>query len=158
MKLIALALLAGSVVGSPSPQPNRLVFSLQKGEAGKLAVRVENASRSAVALTAHAYLTLLNDREADQQRLSYWALLSVDTLPTPAKAMRLGARKTQLVQLSPGGLLWAEDRLAIAQQPLGRIVLPGDYKLQLQVVDESGMWWRSEELPARVSAAGDLTF
>ena len=48
--------------------------------------------------------------------------------------------------------------MAIAQQPLGRVVLPGDYELQLQVVDETGMWWRSEELPATVSAAGGLTF
>ena len=59
MNAIALILLAGSVVASPSPELNRLVLSLQKGEAGKLAVRVENASPNPVALRAHAYLTLL---------------------------------------------------------------------------------------------------
>jgi len=159
VNLVALALLAGSVVASPSPEPTRLVFSIQKGEAGRLVVRVENASPNAVALKAHTYLTLLNDRDEDPQRLSYWALLSVERLPAPAKPMRLGHRKTRLVQLSTGGLLWATDRLAIGgQQPLGRVVLPGDYKLQLQVVDEAGMWWRSGELPATVSAAGGLTF
>lgn len=73
--------------------------------------------------------------------------------------MTLGPRKTHVVQLSTGGLLWAADLLAIGgQQPLGRVVLPGDYKLQLQVVDEAGMWWRSEELTVTVSAAGGLTF
>ena len=73
--------------------------------------------------------------------------------------MRLGPRKTLRVELSTGGLLWATDRLAIGgQQPLGRVVLPGDYKLQLQVVDEAGMSWLSEELPATVSAAGGLSF
>lgn len=82
MNLAALALLAGSVVASPSPPPNRLVLSLQKGEPGKLAVRVENASSEAVVLTGHSYLSLVNDRDQDPQRLSYWAELGVDTLPS----------------------------------------------------------------------------
>jgi acetyl esterase/lipase len=37
-------------------------------------------------------------------------------------------------------------------------VLPGDYELQVQIVDEQQHWWRSGELPDTVSRNGSLRF
>jgi hypothetical protein len=43
-------------------------------------------------------------------------------------------------------------------QPLSRVVAPGSYRVQLQIKDERGNWWRSNELSARVRPSGAVNF
>ena len=152
--LTCLLLLAAA--SQPVP---RLVLSLQKPTLGNLAVDVENVGARPVVLAAHTYLVLL-DAPADRpQAPRYWAELKMTGLPTVSAPMEMTGRQRVRLLLDPDSVVWAPDRSGIsAGHPLARAVPPGEYELQVQIVDERGAWWRSNGVPVRVSRGGGLTF
>jgi hypothetical protein len=83
--------------------------------------------------------------------------LRIPGLPGNAASFRLGSRAASEQRVALASLRWARSRSDMPpQQPLPRLVPPGEYRLQLQLVDEQERWWRSQEIPALVTASGSL--
>jgi hypothetical protein len=147
------------VLGAAADPAPRLVLSLRKPAAGKLAVDIENADPRPVVLTARTYLVLLDAPSDRPQAPRYWAELKVAGLPNVSAPMEMTGRQRVRLSLDPSSASWAEDRSGMsAAHPLARAVPPGDYELQVQIVDERGAWWRSSGVPVRVSRGGGLTY
>ncbi len=149
-----LVSLIGTVLGAAP----RIIVSLAKGTGGKITVRVENAGPHATVLLATTYVALLKAESSERHRPLYWAQLAAHGVPTKSQALRLTGRGTSTVEVDPSSLSWSRDRTGVSGEPLRRVVLPGDYELQIQIVDEEGQWWRSRELAVSVSTTGELRF
>jgi hypothetical protein len=149
-----LVSLIGTVLGAAP----RIIVSLAKGAGGKVTVRVENAGPQVTALFATTYVTLLKAESPERHRPLYWARLAAHGVPTRSQALRLTRRGTSTAEVDPSSLSWSRDRNGVSGEPLRRIVPPGDYELQIQIVDEEGQWWRSGELLVSVSSTGELRF
>jgi hypothetical protein len=122
-------------------------------------VNVENMDPRPLVLAAHTYLVLLDAPGDSPQAPRYWAELKVAGLPTPSAPLEMTGRQRVRLSLEPGSVVWAPDRTGIgAGHPLARAVPPGEYELQVQIVDERGAWWRSTGLPVRVSRGGSFAF
>jgi hypothetical protein len=157
MKLIATPVLLAFLGASLSDTP-RMVVSLSKGTARKVLVRIENVNSESLALSATTYLALLKPDAPDQHMPLYWAKVQDPGVPNRSPLMLMGL-KSSTVQLDPRSLSWSRDRTGLSlEQPIGRIVAPGDYELQVQIVDEKERWWRSGELLVKVSPKGDVRF
>jgi hypothetical protein len=155
MRLPALLLLSTVLAGASTEQP-RLVLSLE-AKAGRLAVGVENATRETIAVKALTYVTLSSGRVEDAEPPRYWAKVEVQTLPAATRPMQLGPLAKQRVMLEPDGMLWASDRFTPGQ-PLARTVVPGAYRMGVQVRNHDGTTWQSNEVGVRVDVDGSLTF
>lgn len=146
-----------ALAASPPPLP-RLILSLQKGGSGKLTVRVENVSDQPVVLGGRTYLALLSGTP-DAQVPVFWAEVNTETLPTTSRPMRLAAKQKTDVPLDLRAVLWSPDRSGLgAGHTLALGVRPGQYELQVQIVDEREAWWRSGGIPITVSQGGGVTF
>jgi hypothetical protein len=145
----------------PAPEPvPRLVLTLQKPSPGKLVVNVENMGPRRLVLAAQTYLVLMDAPGGDSpQEPRYWAELKMAGLPTLSAPLEMTGRQRVRLSLDFGSAVWAPDRSGIgAGLPLARAVRPGEYELQVQIVDERGALWRSSGLPVRVSRGGSLIF
>ena len=110
-------------------------------------------------LSATTYVALLKLDSPDQHMPLYWAKVEDQGVPATTRPLRLAGQKSSTVHVDPRSLSWSRDRSGLVpEQPIGRVVLPGDYELQIQIVDEQEHWWRSRELPVTVSANGNLRF
>jgi hypothetical protein len=137
----------------------RVVVSLAKAAGRTVAIRIENASSQEMALSATTYVALLKPDSPDRHMPLYWAKVENQSVPTTAQPLRVSGRESSTAHVDPRFLSWSRDRAGLTpEQPIGRVVLPGDYELQIQIVDEQQHWWRSAELPVTVSANGDLRF
>jgi hypothetical protein len=144
-------------VASPPPVVPRLVVSLREASAAKVTVRVENAGDQPLVLGARTYLVLWKGAEGADSP-AYWAEVDTPKLPTPSMPMRLAARHTVDVPLDLRSLLWSPDRSGVGPgHTLARAVAPGEYELQVRIVDEREAWWRSGEISIRVSRGGGVT-
>jgi hypothetical protein len=151
----AATLLIATVLGTAP----RIVVSLARAGGGKITVRVENAGPQVAALSAATYVALLKAEPPERHTPLYWALLAAPGVPTRSHALRLVGRGTSTVEVDPSSLFWSRDRTGVSgEEPFRRVVPPGDYELQVQIVDDEEHWWRSRELPASVSATGELRF
>jgi hypothetical protein len=158
MHLIMTTVLAVAIAAPSSTTP-RVVVSVAKSSVGNVALRIENASSQEMRLSATTYVALLKLDAPDQHVPLYWAKVEDPGVPTTARPLKLAGRKTSTVHLDPRSLSWSQDRSGLVpEQPIGRVVPPGDYELQLQIVDGRDHWWRSRELPVTVSANGILRF
>jgi len=159
MRVGALLLAFLPLVGAP-PQPvPRLVFSLQKAAPGKFSIDVENISPQPLVLAGRAYLVLLDAPGDRPQAPQYWADLKVAGLPTSSSPMQMTGRQRLRLSLDPGSAVWSEDRSGFsADHPLARAVPPGEYELQVQIVDEREAWWRSNGVTVKVSRGGGLAY
>ena len=159
MTLGVLMLTCLPLLGAAPEVLPRLVLSLQKGVLGKVAVDVENVSPRPLVLGARTYLVLLDPPSDSPQAPRYWAELRVVGLPSSSAPMEMTGRQRVRLSLDPGSVVWASDRSGMsAGRPLARAVPPGEYELQVQIVDERGAWWRSSGVPVKVSRGGGLTF
>jgi hypothetical protein len=137
----------------------RIVVSLTKGAAGKVAVRIENVGPQPIALSATTYVAMLKWESPERHTPLYWAKLEAHGVPTSLQALSLIGLGSSTVEVDPCSLTWSRDRTGLSpEQPLRRVVPPGDYELQLQIVDDQEHWWRSGELLVFVSANGQLRF
>ena len=158
MHLIMTTVLV-ALLGAPLSSTPRVVVSVAKGTVGNVAIRIENASSQDMVLSATTYVALLKLDAPDQHMPLYWAKVEDQGVPTIARPLRVTGRKSSTVQVDPRSLSWSRDRFGLVpEQPIGRVVTPGDYELQVQVVDAQDHWWRSRELPVTVSANGILRF
>jgi hypothetical protein len=156
---VMIATLLVSLAGPLLHAAPRVVVSLAKGAAGKVAVRIENASEQAIALSATTHLALLEAEPPEQHRPLYWAKLEARGVPTNTQALRLVGLGSATVEVDPRSLSWSQDRTGLSpDQPFRRVVPPGNYELQVQIVDDEEHWWRSRELPVSVSASGELRY
>ena len=155
MRLLALLLLSTMLAG-PTAEPARLVFVLE-AKAGRLAVGVENATRETIAIKALTFVTLSSGRAEDLEPPRYWAKVEVQNLPAQTRPMQLGPLSKQRVALDLDGMLWAQDRFTPGQ-PLARTVVPGVYRLGIQVRNTDGSTWLSNEVAATVGPDGSLNF
>ena len=148
-----------AVAASPAALP-RFVISLEKGRPGKVTVRIENVSHQPLALDGRTYLALVKDDTPEGAQVPlYWAEVNAPGLPTASTPMHLAGRKTLNVSLDLRAVLWAPDRTGLtAGHTLARAVRPGEYELQVQIVDERGAWWRSGGVPIKVLPGGGVTF
>ena len=158
MKLNAVTGFLLTAVGATQTQAPRLVVSIEKVAVNELAIQIKNVAPYPLVVSARTYLVLLQ-ATADGSRMPvHWAELKMQGLPGPTAAFHLGPSATSKIRVAPRSLLWAPDRLGMAlEQPLARQVPPGEYGLQVQILDEREMWWRSNELPAAITASGGLT-
>jgi hypothetical protein len=146
------------VAARPSASP-RVVLSLTKGARGAITVKVENVSDQPIALEARTYLSLSRVTAEGAQEPMYWAEVNAPRLPQPSMPLRLAGKQRMEVPLDLRSVLWSPDRSGMtAGHTLARGVIPGEYEIQLQMIDERGAWWRSGGLTVRVSAGGGLTF
>ncbi len=122
-----------------------------------LLLPAENATRQTIAVKALTYITPSSGRAEDLEPPRYWAKVEVQSLPAATRAMQLGPLSKQRVALEPTGMLWAPDRFTPGQ-PLARSVLPGSYRLGLQVRNGDGTTWLSNEVPVAIGIDGSLTF
>ena len=147
-----------AAAASPSASP-RVVLSVAKSTRGTITVKVENVSDQPVALEARTYLTLARVTPEGAQEPMYWAEVNLPRFPQPSLPLRLAGKQRMEVPLDLRSILWSPDRSGMtAGHTLARGVLPGEYELQLQVINERGAWWRSGGLTVKVSAGGGLTF
>jgi hypothetical protein len=154
-----VVLLFAGLRDAPLSATPRVVVSLAKGTGAKVSIRIENARSQDMALSATTYLALLKPDAPDQHMPLYWAKVEDQGVPTTAQPLRVTGRKSSTVHVDPRSLSWSRERTGLVpEQPIGRVVLPGDYELQVQIVDEQQHWWRSGELPVTVSANGGLWF
>ena len=110
-------------------------------------------------LAARTYFALSSERSDGVQVPVYWAEVTTLALPTTSRPMRLAARQKLDVPLDLRSVLWSPDRSGLgAGHTLARGVRPGDYELQVQMVDEREAWWRSGGIPITVSQGGGVTF
>jgi hypothetical protein len=148
-----------ALLGIPSSAAPRVVVSLAEGTVGTVAIRIENASSQDMVLSATTYVALLKRDSPDQHMPLYWAKVEDQGVPTTARPLKVMGRKSSTAQVDPRSLAWSRDRSGLVpEQPIGRVVVPGDYELQIQIVDEQEHWWRSRELPVTVTANGNLRF
>jgi hypothetical protein len=148
-----------AVAASPAALP-RFVISLEKGRPGKVTVRIENVSHQPLALDARTYLALVKDDTPEGPQVPrYWAEVNAPGLPTASTPMRLAGRKKMSVPLDLRAVLWAPDRTGLsAGHTLARGVRPGEYELQVVIIDERGAWWRSGGVPMKVLQGGGIAF
>jgi hypothetical protein len=141
---------------SPSPPLPRLIVSLREASAANFTVKVENARDQPLVLGARTYLVL--SREGPRPDApTYWAEIAMSKLPTPSAPMRLAARQAVDVPLDLRSLSWSPDRLGGGPgHTLARAVPPGEYELQVRIVDERGAWWTSGEIAIKVSRGGGV--
>jgi hypothetical protein len=152
-----LSLVLAFAVASPPAVVPRLVVSLREASAAKVVVRVENAGHQPLVLGARTYLVLLKGSQGADSP-AYWAEVDNPRLPTLSTPMRLAAKHTADVTLDLGSLLWSPDRSGVGPgQTLARGVPPGEYELQVRIVDEREAWWRSGDMPIKVSRGGGIT-
>ena len=152
---------SGSValLGAPLNATPRVVVSVAKGTVGRVAIRIENASSQDMALSATTYVALLKADSPDRHRPLYWAKVEDQGVPTAARPLRVTGRQSSTVHVDPhASLLVSRPLWTRAGTAYRTVVLPGDYELQVQIVDEQEHWWRSGELPVTVSANGNLRF
>lgn len=148
-----------ALLGVPSNATPRVVVTVAKGTAANVSIRIENASSQDIVLSATTYVALLKLDSPDQHMPLYWARVEDQGVPSTTRPLRLTGRKSSTVHVDPRSLSWARDRSGLVpEQPIGRVVPPGDYELQIQIVDEQEHWWRSRELPVTVSSNGNLRF
>lgn len=155
MQLPALLLLTAALAAPATEQP-RLVLTLE-AKAGKLAVGVENATQQVLAVKALTYVTLSSGKAEDLAPPRYWAKVEVESLPAQTRAMQLGPRAKQRVALEPDGMQWAQDRFTPGQ-PLPRTVVPGVYRMGVQIRNSDGTTWLSNEVGVTVGPDGALNF
>ena len=147
------------LLGAAADPVPRLVLSLHKAASGDLALDVENAGAQPLVLPARTYLVLLDPDTGAAQAPRYWAELKAPGLPSSSTPLKMTGRQRVRLTLDLGALLWTPDRSGMsAGLSLGRAVRPGEYELQVQIVDERDVWWRSSGVPVRVSRGGGLTF
>ena len=141
---------------APPPSPSaRMLVSLQPRASATVDVTIENLGAAPLVVSGQTYLTLRSRQPGTRQDASHWAEVKAAPVPTSLKPMRLNGRARIALSLDITALLWAPDRSPLAvTQPLGRGVPPGEYELQLQIVDESGNWWRSAGIPIKVGVGG----
>jgi hypothetical protein len=145
--------LSVAVAASPAPLP-RLIVSLQRQDPGKIIVRVENAASKPLALGARTFLSL--SLQADAAPV-YWAEVNTPKLPTVSTPMLLAGKQKRNVPLELRALLWSPDRSGLgAGHTLARGVRPGQYQLQVQIIDERGASWISGGLPITVLQGGGI--
>jgi hypothetical protein len=149
-----------ALAASPSPPAlPRLILSLQKSAPGKLTVRVENVGKQPLVLVGRTYLALLSERFDGAQVPVYWGEVTTLALPTTSRPMRLAARQKLDFPLDLRAVLWSPDRSGLGPgHTLARGVRPGDYELQVRLVDEREAWWQSGGIPITVSQGGGVTF
>src|SRR6266536_3361567 len=148
--LLETVLVLASVTASPSSTP-RMLVSLRASASGNVDVTIENLSAETLAIRARTYLTLASKQAGVSLEPRHWAEVSAPPLPIPTRPMRLKGRARVALSLDVTDLLWAPDRSGFSvAQPLARGVPPGEYELQLQIVDESGNWWRSAGISVRI--------
>jgi hypothetical protein len=146
-----------ALLGAPLHAAPRVVVSLAKATGRTVAIRIENAGSQEMALSATTYVALLKPDAPDQHMPLYWAKLEDQGVPTTTRPLRLAGRRSSTAHVDPRSLAWSRDRGGLTLElPIGGVVLPGDYELQVQIVDEQQHWWRSAELPVSVSTNGDL--
>jgi len=159
MTLAILMLTWLPLLGAAPELVPRLVLSLQKAALGKVTVDVENVSPRPLVLDARTYLVLLDSPSDRPQAPRYWAELKVAGLPSSSAPMEMTGRQRVRLSLDPGSVVWAPDRTGLsAGRPLARAVPPGEYELQIQIVDARDAWWRSSGVAVKVSRGGGLTF
>lgn len=161
MRQVVLAMALAVAAGSVASAAPRMVVSLADGSAGRVAVRIENAAREDLTLTATTYLTLRRQRGASAQGDTplLWAKIEASAVPTGLEALRLAGSGTSAVEVDPLGLSWERDRSGLSPGlAFRRAVPPGSYMLQVRIVDDAGHWWRSGELAVSVSESGDVRF
>jgi hypothetical protein len=145
-------------LGATHTQTPRLVVSIEKVAVNEVAVQIKNVAPYPLVVSARTYLVLLQATADGSRMPMHWAELRLQGLPGPSAGFRLGPNATSKIRVAPQSLAWAHDRFGMApEQPLARQVPPGDYGLQVQILDEREMWWRSNELPAAITASGGLT-
>ena len=155
MRLLALVL--AFAAASPPPVVPRLIVSLREAIDAKVTVRIENASDQPLALAARTYVVLVKGPQ-DADVPAYWAEVDTPKLPTPSTPMRLAPRRTVDVALDLRSLLWSPDRSGVGPwHTLARAVPPGEYELQVRIVDEREAWWRSGDISIKVSRGGGVT-
>ncbi len=147
--LLLLTALAGAVTETP-----RLVVTLE-AKAGKVSVTVENTTQDVVSIKALTFITLASCGPEDPPR--YWAKVEVQNLPAQTRPMLLGPLAKQRVSLDPAGMLWTEDRFTPGQAMV-RTVLPGEYRLGIEVRNPGGPTWHSAEVPIAVMSDGTPNF
>ena len=156
---VVLSLAVSVALASSPPTLPRLVLSLQKGAPGKLTVRVENVGNQPLVLAGRTYMVLSSARSDGAQVPVYWGEVTALALPTTSRPMRLTARQKLDVPLDLRSVLWSPDRSGLgAGHTLARGVRPGDYELQVRLVDEREAWWQSGGIPITVSQGGGVTF
>jgi hypothetical protein len=147
------------LLGAAADPVPRLVLALHKAPSGKLALEVENAGAQPLVLSARTYLVLLDPDTGGAQAPRYWAEIKTPGLPSSSTPMKMTGRQRVRLTLEVGALMWTPDRSGMsAGHPLARAVPPGEYELQVQIVDERDVWWRSSGVPVRISRGGGLAF
>jgi len=155
----AVSLTCLLLLGAASESAPRLVLSLHKATSGKLDLDVENAGAQPLVLAGRTYLVLLDPETGSAQAPRYWAEMKTRGLPSSSAPMEMTGRQRVRLTLDPVSLTWTPDRSVIgAGHSLARGVRPGEYELQVQIVDEREVWWRSSGVPVKVSRGGALTF
>ena len=156
---VVLSVAVSVALAASPPAVPRLILSLQKGGPGKLTVRVENVGNQPLVLAGRTYLALSSARSDGAQVPVYWGEVTALALPTTSRPMRLAARQKLDVPLDLRAVLWSPDRSGLgAGHTLARGVRPGDYELQVRLVDEREAWWQSGGIPITVSQGGGVTF
>jgi len=150
-----LSLVLAFAAASPSPPLPRFVLSLREASAASFTVKVENAGDQPLVLGARTYLVLTRGGPGPDAP-AYWAEIATSKLPTPSTPMRLAARQAVDVPLDLGSLSWSPDRLGGAGHTLARAVPPGEYEVQVRIVDERGAWWTSGGIAIKVSRGGGV--
>jgi hypothetical protein len=155
---IAALLLACPAIAAPPEAVPRIVISMQKGDGAKLVVEVENASPERLVLAARTYVVLLDPSDGPQAP-RYWGEVKATALPSASAPMELAGRKRLRLSLDPTAVQWAPDRTGLSpSRPLARAVPPGEYELQVQIIDERGAAWPSSGIKVKVSRGGGLGF
>lgn len=158
-RVTTTTLLLASLAGALLDAAPRAVVSVKKGAGGKVEVRIENAVARAMTLSATTYLTLLKSQPPDRHSPLYWAKLELRGVPTKAVALTMKGSESSAVEVDLRTLSWSQDRSGLSpEQPFRRAVPPGEYELQVQIVDDEEHWWRSGELRVSVTASGEIRF
>lgn len=158
IEMLALLLLGGQTpAGVRQEEVPRLILKLEKARAGVVRFTVTNVARTAVTVRAQAYAVLIGPSLEGGYVPRYWSELKVAGLPTSNNPLRLPAGEKASGELEIRTLQWMPERTGLfPERPLSRAVVPGEYRVQLQITDELDNWWRSNELPARVRPSGGV--
>ncbi len=144
------------LLGAGLGVPPRIVVSLTGSSHDRVAIRIENAASQKITLSATTYLVLLKAEPPERHSELYWAPLEVRGVPTRAQPLRLAGLAESRVEVDPHSLSWSAERGLSLGRPFRYVVPPGEYEMQIQVLDEEERRWRSGELRVSVSATGSL--
>lgn len=139
------------------PGTVRIVLRLERASHAEARLTIENAAgaRASVQGTTFAVVTT---GEGERER-SYWARVELSSVPRLSAPLDLYPRGKVVTAIKLAELQWAEDRSGTSPEHLlGRAVPPGSYRLQLQVQDPQGGWWRSNELQASIGPSGTVRY